>query len=150
MRSYRTHRKRKVIELMERLQAVRRGMAFGAVGSGAARITPAQWSALILVGERKACGVKDIAEALRITSSAATQLVNGLVRGGHLVRKESKEDGRAVALSLSPRTKARLRTMRSAALKRTLELLEALSDRELGHYLALTTKILDHALQNQP
>lgn len=141
-------RKQQVMELIESIGAMRRRMAFGASGSNRTRITPAQWGVLMLVGERGACSVKDIAEALRISSSAATQLVNGLVRGGHLVRKASKEDRRAVELSLSRQTKAKMKGMKEAALNKTLKLFQALNDRELAHYLALNKKIFDTHLRH--
>jgi DNA-binding MarR family transcriptional regulator len=142
------NRKQKVEELLESMRAIRRHMALGASGREAASITPAQWGVLMLVGERGECSVKDIAAMLRISSSAATQLVNGLVGGGHLARKASQEDRRAVALSLSRQTKAKMKGMRDAALKKTLKLFEGFTDREFEIYITLNKKISDRLLKS--
>lgn len=134
-------RKEKVGVLLEVLRPIRREMVLGSAGENSARVTPAQFGVLMLLNERGEASVKDIAGALRISSSAATQLVNGLIKGGHVRREASEKDRRAVALSLSPKTKAKLDNLRRAALQKTVRLFDALSDHELDEYIALNRKI---------
>jgi len=143
------NRIQKIEELIETLRPIRRQMMLGSGRPDAPRITPAQWGVLRLVAEKDDCTVKDIAQALRISSSAATQLMGALVKSGHLVRKESASDRRAVALSLSPQTKARITTMKNAALQKTIVLFDALDDRELEQYVALSKKVSDRVVQKQ-
>lgn len=135
------NRKEKIEELLEILRPIRRHMGSSSVGRNASRITPSQWGVLMLVGESGECTIKDVANALHVSSSAATQLVNPLVKSGHLVRRELASDRRAVALSLSKQTKAKMNQMRDAALQKALSLFESLSDRELEQYIALNRKI---------
>lgn len=135
------NRKQKIEELLESLRPIRRHMALSSVGRNAARVTPSQWGVLMLVGERGECTVKHVANGLHVSSSAATQLVTPLVKSGHLVRRELASDRRAVALSLSKRTKAKMNQMRNAALQKALSLFESLSDGELEQYIALNRKI---------
>src|SRR5438874_1213861 len=101
-----TDRQQKVKELMESFQTLRRSMAFRPSGSGKMpRITPSQWGALMMIGQHTEGTVTDVAKALGISRSAATQLIDGLVASGYVIRKENKSDRRTVSLTLSPKSK---------------------------------------------
>ena len=95
----------------------------------------------MLVSERGESTVKDAAKALGITSSAATQLVDGLSASGYLLRKTSVEDRRVVALTLSKKSKNQVEKMKKRALQKFLKIFEALNDREFDQYFKLNKKL---------
>lgn len=136
-------RKQKLEELLTDLHSLRRAMAFRMNKSiRGPRVTPAQWSVLTCIEQRKESTVKDVAEMLGITSSAATQLVDGLVAGEYLVRKPHAEDRRSVVLTLSKKSKSQVARMKRYALQNFLKVFKVLSDAELNQYFALNKKIV--------
>ena len=106
------------------------------------RITAAQWAVLMLLEQGGGRGIKDIARALRITSSAATQLVNGLEHSGYVKRTQRSEDRRGVSLTLSKKTAVELSVLKRQMLGRALELFAAFSDREFEQYALLNKKLV--------
>lgn len=137
-----TNRKEKFEEFLKGFQSLRRTMAFKPVGpQKMPRITPSQWGVLMLLQERDA-SVKDVAESLQVSSSAATQLVDGLVKSGYVQRDEHAEDRRAVALTLTKKTKEHIETMKSHASAKFLKMFEGLNDKEFNQYVALNRKII--------
>lgn len=108
-----------------------------------AAITPSQGLVLHMVAAGKATNVKGISQVLHVSSSAATQLIDELVRKGHLIRQTDKNDGRAVILELTPKAKVLFKTLKSQGHKNMTKLFAALSDKELSQYAALNRKILN-------
>ena len=106
------------------------------------RITPAQWGVLMCVGHGAKSTVKDVAGALSITSSAATQLIDGLVESGYVKRAEDLRDRRSVSLTLSKKTKRQVEAMKGAAILKFLKLFESFTDKEFELYCALSKKIV--------
>ncbi|MHB0865344.1 MAG: MarR family winged helix-turn-helix transcriptional regulator [Minisyncoccota bacterium] len=106
------------------------------------RITPSQWSVLMFMEERSESTIKDVAQALGITSSAATQLVDGLVSSGYVARETHVEDRRAVTLTLPKKTKTQVKKMKERGIQKFLEIFQVLSDEEFDQYLALNKKIV--------
>ena len=79
-----------------------------------------------------------------MTSSAATQLMTGLVSRGWVTRKTVAGDRRKVSLRLSPSGK---RVLKNVMTKRTAVFakhLEALTDSELKQWKTLQEKIIAH------
>jgi DNA-binding MarR family transcriptional regulator len=137
-----TTRKQKVSEVAEILHSLGRHMAMGAVCCvKMPRVTPSQWGVLMLLNQGDRRTVKDIAGALGITSSAATQLVDGLVVSGYVTRKGDTDDRRKVTLTLSRATKNHVTSMRSQVGKKLLEIFKVLSDKEFNQYLELNKKL---------
>ena len=60
-----------------------------------------QFSILMQLHHKGACGVSDISERFDITSAAASQLVEKLVQSGYLERAEDPSDRRAKVLNLT-------------------------------------------------
>jgi len=128
---------------MEGFHALRRGMSMRTHLSGKApHITPSQWGVVVMIS-RKAASVKDVALSLGITSSAATQLVDGLVKSGYVVRKTHQEDRRRVTLALSPKTKKKVEQMREKGVEHFLQFFKALNDSEFETYMRLNKKIIE-------
>jgi DNA-binding MarR family transcriptional regulator len=128
---------------MENLQCLKRHNAFhSSASSGLPRITPSQWSVLMLLEEKGEGTVKGIAQALGVTSSAATQLVEGLVKSGFVVRETSVSDRRVVALRVTKKTKSQVEKMKQTMLHKYLEVFAVLSDQEFDRYLHRNKKIV--------
>lgn len=60
-----------------------------------------QFSILMQLHHKGACGVSDISERFDITNAAASQLVDKLVQGGFIKREEDPIDRRAKRLNLT-------------------------------------------------
>ena len=76
-----------------------RGWSQFAKGTG---LSMPQFSILMQLHHKGACGVSDISERFDITNAAASQLVDKLVQAGYLERDEDPSDRRAKVLKLSP------------------------------------------------
>jgi DNA-binding MarR family transcriptional regulator len=61
-----------------------------------------QFSILMQLQHRGACGMSEISERFDITNAAASQLVEKLVQSGYLKRAEDPSDRRAKVLNLTP------------------------------------------------
>ena len=142
------NRKQKVEELLVDLQSLRRTMAFRMAESAkkTPRITPSQWGMLMLIEQRGKSTIKDVAKVLSISSSAATQLVDGLVASGYLMRQTHSKDRRAVTLTLSKKSKDQVDRIKKHTLQRFLKIFGVLSDVEFNQYLTLTKKIVQGSL----
>jgi DNA-binding MarR family transcriptional regulator len=66
-------------------------------------VTFAQMRVLWTLELQETVGLGELARMLGVTSSTATELVDRLVRGGYISRRQSAEDRRQVTLSLRPR-----------------------------------------------
>ncbi len=138
------NRKEKIKKLLESFGALRRVMAFHPVRTAKMpRITPSQWGVLMLIEQRGRSTVTDVAKSLGITSSAATQLIDGLFSSGYVTRKTHPEDRRVISLTLSSKTKVQVETMKKQALQKFLKLFAVLNDTEFNQYILLNKKIVE-------
>ena len=138
-----TQRKKIIEELLHSLHAMRRKLMVGYIEKKELTITHSQGFVLRFVAEHSLTNVKTIAEALHITSSAATQLIDGLVDKGYLLRTDSARDRRVISLSLSPKAKKMFKGFKEQGLQKMTELFNVLTDEELKAYAALNKKISD-------
>ncbi|HSQ38576.1 MAG TPA: MarR family transcriptional regulator [Anaerolineales bacterium] len=60
-----------------------------------------QFSVLMQLHHKGACGMSEISERFEITPAAASQLVDKLVQGGFILREEDPDDRRAKLLNLT-------------------------------------------------
>ena len=140
-----TDRKQKIKELLESFTTMKRSMVFrGIHPEKLPRITPSQWGVLMLIGHQLEISIKDVASALFISSSATTQLVDGLVKSGYVVRREQLKDRRTVLLSLSKKTKNQVEKMKKQAVHKFLKIFNILSDKEFNQYCAINRKIIQN------
>jgi DNA-binding MarR family transcriptional regulator len=100
-------------------------------------LTYSQWQVLNHVSKQKRISIKELAGLLDITSSAATQIVDGLVKKGFLVRERSCEDRRVQKITLSRKSFLQL----EKSMKKICPIFEALDDQELSDYCRLTAKL---------
>lgn len=137
-------REQKIKELLEDFHSLKRQATLRfAKGAVLPRVTPSQWGALLLIEQHGDSSVKAVAEALCVTSSAATQLVEGLVASGYVARRVNPKDRRTVSLALSKKAKTQVEKMKKQAVQKFLKLFEALDDKEFNQYLVLNKKIVD-------
>lgn len=109
-------------------------------------IAHSQWFVLKIIEHYKNRSIKDIAETLGISSSAATQLVDGLVRRGYVTRQDDPKDRRSVRLELSPKGKKNVTATNEKRINEMAGLFDALTDSELEECLRLQRKILSKFL----
>lgn len=130
---------------MESFHSLRRHEAFrGGHPTELPGVTPAQRGVLLhLVHSGEETTVKNVANALGITSSAATQLIDGLVAHGYVLRETNPADRRRVCLMLSKEVRLQVGKIKKHMLQKFLKLFEALDDKEFSQYLLLNKKIVN-------
>src|SRR6478609_1772322 len=98
--------KQQVIDqLIESISLMRRSMEQRKSASPNCAFSPVQAELLYILIMNKSLSIKEIAAMTHNSSSATTQIVEGLVKGGFLVRSENKKDRRIVHVSVSAQGK---------------------------------------------
>lgn len=105
------------------------------------KITHTQMIILSLVKENKGISLKKLAGTMGITSSAATQQVNKLVKKGYLVRKESNVDRRLVNIRLSGEMDQQIELCETIYLEQLITFFTVITDEELELYYELNSRI---------
>ena len=140
-------RKEQIGELLANLNALRRMvMRYRDSYLKQRNITYSQAWVLHVVKEHDGIGVKEIADLLGITSSAATQLVDTLVKRGYLSRERSPEDRRALEVRLSDQGKKQVDVLQ---MKNLEKLFDVFDDEELLKYCELNKKIISRILESK-
>ncbi len=101
------------------------------------QLTHSRWLVLNSIRKNNSINIKDLAELLDISSSATTQIVDGLVSKGFLSRKRSKADRRVLEIALSRRSANQLKR----SMKKISLIFNVLNDDELAKYCELNSKI---------
>lgn len=137
-------RRQKLWKMCEGMHALKRtfGMQHEKRPASTFHLTTSQWLALEIIARKKEASVKDISAALSISSSAATQIVNELVKYGHVAKKTDPKDARVSLLTLSSKTRQALTTMRTAMLRHMDKLFSVLTDAEFSEYIRLHEKVI--------
>ncbi|NCS99508.1 MarR family transcriptional regulator [Candidatus Parcubacteria bacterium] len=136
--------RQKIIEnLLQDMHAIRHKMMIGYTSKNTVDITPSQSFVLRFISENSQTNIKIIAQALHITSSAATQLVDALVEKKYVLRKQHITDRRITTLSLSLNAKKLFKKFKEHRTKKMMTIFDALDDSELQQYAALQKKISD-------
>ena len=144
-----TNRKKIIEDLLQNMHVMRHRLMVGYTAKKEVIITPSQGFVLRFVAKNSFANVKAITQALNITSSAGTQLVDGLVEKGYLVRKDNPKDRRVVTLSLSLKAKKLFKEFKEQGLHKMMEIFEALTDKELVEYDVLNKKLIDFLSKKQ-
>lgn len=106
-------------------------------------VSEAQGMALHFIANVDGLGIRQIADTMRVTSSAATQFVDSLVRAGLLVRETDPDDRRSVRVSLTDEGRNRLEELQRVKLAGIAQVLSFLSDEELRTFRDLLRKIIN-------
>jgi DNA-binding MarR family transcriptional regulator len=102
-----------------------------------------QTELLYILSRVKELTIKQIAAKMFITSSAATQMVESLVKQGFLERQDDPKDRRVVKVRLTPKGRAYFNRFRKWHLHRVDYVLRKLSDKELKYIIDIRNKLLD-------
>ena len=100
-----------------------------------------QAEALHLLSCRDMATIKLMAELLGITSSAATQLTEGLVQMELVTRQPSSDDRRVVEVRLTKAGRAKVQALSDAARDYVADMLQGMSDDEIVQLLMLLKKL---------
>jgi len=105
-------------------------------------ITHTQMMVIRIIQNNENMNLKEIAAILGTTSSATTQIVNGLVKKGYLARKRNPLDRRILKLTLTDKTREQIASIKSKSFSDLYAMFDALSDTELMQYYKLSTRII--------
>ncbi len=108
--------------------------------------THSQWLVLGIVKRHKSINIKELAKLLDITSSAATQIVNGLVNKGLLQRKRNPEDRRFLKIALTEEANNQFDSIKKKNFDALSSFFDVLSNDELAEYCELNSKITKRIL----
>jgi DNA-binding MarR family transcriptional regulator len=103
-----------------------------------------QMPMLVLIAKVGSVSVKDIASRLNITSSAATQLVQTLIRHGSLRKTTDEKDRRAVRIEFTSLGKRKFAALRSDMLGEIEQIFKPVPDRELTEMINTFEKVLGY------
>lgn len=101
-----------------------------------------QTELLYILSRMKELTIKQIAAKMYITSSAATQMVEALVRQGFLQRNDDPKDRRVVRVKITPQGKAYFIRFKKGHLARVDHVLKRLNDKELQTMVDIRNKLL--------
>ena len=133
----------RIADIFRSMTSLKRALMFRMPDDSAPAITPSQWLAVSSIGEG-AHTIKAVAAELRVSSSAATQLVDGLVKAGYVIRSPGKEDKRETELTLSKDSEAGIKEMKKQKMAQFEKIFSTLSERELAEFAALMKKLSDN------
>lgn len=138
------HSAKELQEILEGFHTVKRALEtkHASCGVGMPTITNAQWLALGVISRHKEASIKDIYSTLGVTSSAATQVVNDLVKMGLVTKKANATDARGVVVALSPKTKRMMTALHKVMLENMSSLFSVLTKEEFKTYRALHAKLV--------
>lgn len=106
--------------------------------------TQTRLAILLAIAHDEVETIKDLAERFRMTSSAATQLVNSLSEDGLVTRKDDVSDRRKTRLEVTPAGKKTLLLAKKRCMKILSDLFAPLNERELQTMQAIQEKIVQH------
>jgi DNA-binding MarR family transcriptional regulator len=104
-------------------------------------LTHSQWLLINIVAGGKHTSVKDIADKLMTSSSAATQLIDVLIAKGWIKRLASAKDKRRSMISLSVSGIKKIGEFKKNYANKLENIFTALSDEELATFIILNKKI---------
>jgi DNA-binding MarR family transcriptional regulator len=134
-------RKKLIDELLEDIHSMRRRFLMESQRL-AGDVTFSQLILLQMIGRAQGISIKDIAGKLGVTSSAATQIVDGLVKKGYLTREGDPNDHRALKIKLDVAGTEKLKSIRNRHLAKLYAIFDTLEDDELEVYCRLSRKII--------
>lgn len=109
-----------------------------------AMLSGTQLRVMFCLAQHGSLNVKQFAEMFGISSSAVTQMVDGLVKEGWLERKADAGDRRKVDIVLTVKGEKRLAEAKEKRFEKLKLLFEPLDDRELLQLSKIHQKIIDH------
>ena len=141
------YRKKLIEKILENINAIKREIATEMhIFFNEISITHSQWIVLYFVKKNRNINIKDLANLLDTTSSAATQIVDGLVNKGLLSRRRNPDDRRTLKIELSEKSKNQFDSIKNKSFKMLSSLFDVLDNDELSKYCELNNKIASKIL----
>lgn len=106
-----------------------------------ADITFSQLVALEFIGRNQKSSIDEISKAMRISSSAATQLVNCLIEKKFVSRKIGLADKRFSSVELSAKAKKLFSFIKKIKIMKLKKLFSDFTDKELKTFVSLMKKL---------
>ena len=103
-------------------------------------------AAITLIGHVPGLSIDELSQGLNLSHPGAVRLVDRMVGDDLVTRKPSKEDGRAVALFLTPRGQQREKSILSSRDKVLSDVLSCLSSEDIDTLSQISEKLLGAAL----
>ncbi len=129
-----------IAEIFRSMMSLKRALMFRMPDDSAPTITPSQWLAMSAIADG-ARTVKAVAAELRVSSSAATQLVDGLVKTGYVIRSQAKEDKRETELALSKDSEKGIKEVKRQKMEQFEKVFSVLTEKELDEFAQLMKKL---------
>lgn len=135
-------RNRAIRETVETMVLTRRDiLSSRKIPPGDHAICRGQGVVLAIAGNQDRLGIKEVAERMDISGSAATQLVDSLVKEGLLTREVDPNDRRIMRFSLTDEGKSRLQKFRKALVEAMSKVSISLDEQEIETFRNLLRKI---------
>jgi DNA-binding MarR family transcriptional regulator len=106
--------------------------------------TRSQLCIMVVLAQDGSKSIKELAEQFSMSSSAATQIVDGLVKEKVLMRQVDKNDRRKISISLTVTGKKKLLQAKKLRAKAMAKYFDPLNDKELAQLQKLLEKIVEH------
>jgi DNA-binding MarR family transcriptional regulator len=113
------------------------------------QIPYSQWMVLHIIYHNEGIGIKELSHMLGTSSSAATQLVDNLVKKGTLVCEKNMEDRRALKIRLANNAKELIEAARTQAFQKIYTFFEVLTDEELRLLGEFSKKVASNIMEKQ-
>lgn len=107
-------------------------------------VAPSQLQVLLLIRRRQPVSLKVLASNLHLTPGAITQLVEGAVKSGYVIRSESNEDRRITDVSLTEAGVAVCKLLEHKKQRLLTKVVADLDDNELAIFLRVQRKMLSY------
>lgn len=107
-----------------------------------AGLAPVQRHIIMLLHTDTVQTMSELAEALCVSKSAATQLLDTMVESGLVERYNDPHDRRVVRLRLTKKSRKYHKAAYNHAVQMFTQMFEALDDDELARYVDLTEKVV--------
>jgi len=141
-------RKDQIAGFIENFHAIYQAMVKGVPSIlNELNITYTQMLILSFVKENEGISLKKLAGTMGITSSAATQQVNNLVKRSYLVREECNIDRRLVKIRLSGEMEKQIEVIKARFIEQLFTFFTGITDEELALCCKLHGRIADKILQ---
>lgn len=111
-------------------------------------VAPPQVHLLHLIGQMQPVNLKKLADGMRLTPGAITQLVDGLVRAGYVDRLPDEKDRRSSVVTLNAVGQDKIKALTRQKQTLLAEVANDLDDNELETYLHVQQKMLAYLETN--
>jgi len=131
-------------EMFANMSRMKRLMASCLRSEGKEQLPPSQTEVLLLVGQEQPVPLKQLAERMRLTPGAISQLVEGVERLGLIKRELSQQDRRVVNITCTNSGKRKVAAVRHMHRELMLDIVEALDNTELEAMVRMQQKMVAH------